>query len=211
MPAREDRYRAAEHPDATSPSRPYAATATYHTPPCQAEALHQRALSIREHALEPDHPDVEASRQHLAALYEAQGQYAKAESLYQHALTRARATDRPGEIADAAYNRAVALASLGRYDEAGELLGEAEAEARRAGRPAADVLLVEAKLARLLEMLLPKENRTYGRPPPRQAYSHSASLGSRNRRPVRSDSHAAYASAASGVTVHTGWLAACQG
>src|SRR5262245_61554303 len=42
---------------------------------------------------------------------------------------------------------------------------------------------------------------------PAAAYSHSASRGSRKRRPRRRDSHAAYASAAAGVTVYTGWFA----
>src|SRR5207249_4696552 len=93
-------------------------------------------------------PELSAATGAARAAFD-RGQAALAADLYQRALTRARATDRPGEIADASYNRAVVLMSLGRYDEANELLGEAEAEARRAGRPAADVLLVEAKLARL--------------------------------------------------------------
>lgn len=52
-----------------------------------------RGVVIAEHALEvatqklgPDHPDVATSLNNLAALYRAQGDYAKAEPLYKRAL-----------------------------------------------------------------------------------------------------------------------------
>ena len=42
-------------------------------------------LQIQEKALGPDHPDVATSLNNLALLYYNQGQYAKAEPLYQRA------------------------------------------------------------------------------------------------------------------------------
>jgi hypothetical protein len=49
-------------------------------------AIAQRALAIREKAMGPEHPDVAQSLNNLAGLYQAQGQYAKAEPLHQRAL-----------------------------------------------------------------------------------------------------------------------------
>ena len=51
-----------------------------------AERHLQRALSIREKALGPDHPDTATSLNNLAVLYRTQGAYAKAEPLYLRAL-----------------------------------------------------------------------------------------------------------------------------
>ena len=45
-----------------------------------------RALTQREQALPPDHPDVAVSLNNLAVLYDTQGKYAEAEPLYQRAL-----------------------------------------------------------------------------------------------------------------------------
>jgi tetratricopeptide (TPR) repeat protein len=53
----------------------------------KAEPLLQRALTIWEKVLGPEHPDVATSLNNLALLYRVQGQYAKAEPLYQRALT----------------------------------------------------------------------------------------------------------------------------
>jgi tetratricopeptide (TPR) repeat protein len=52
----------------------------------EAEPLFQRALTIREKALGPDHPEVGASLNNLASLYGDQGRYEEAEPLYQRAL-----------------------------------------------------------------------------------------------------------------------------
>ena len=46
-----------------------------------AVPLAVRALSIREKALGPEHPDVATALNNLAALYKANGEYAKAEPL----------------------------------------------------------------------------------------------------------------------------------
>jgi tetratricopeptide (TPR) repeat protein len=52
----------------------------------QAIPLAQRALSIRESALGPDHPDVATALNTLAELYVAQHRYAEAEPLYRRSL-----------------------------------------------------------------------------------------------------------------------------
>ena len=52
----------------------------------EAEKLYQRALSIQEQLLGPEHPNVATSLNGLANLYYEQGKYAEAESLYQRTL-----------------------------------------------------------------------------------------------------------------------------
>jgi tetratricopeptide (TPR) repeat protein len=69
--------------------------------------------------------------------------------LYGGALARARALDDAAAIADAAYNLAACLIELGQYSPALVQLDEAEAEAKRAGRPIVDVLLLRATVAHL--------------------------------------------------------------
>ena len=56
----------------------------------EAEPLFQRALAIVEKALGPEHTNVAARLNNLAALYDAQGRYAEAEPLYQRALPSTR-------------------------------------------------------------------------------------------------------------------------
>jgi tetratricopeptide (TPR) repeat protein len=53
----------------------------------EAEPLYQRALSIREQQLGPDHPQTAGSLNNLATLYQAQGKYEQAEPLFQRALS----------------------------------------------------------------------------------------------------------------------------
>jgi tetratricopeptide (TPR) repeat protein len=52
-----------------------------------AQPYSQRALALRERVLGPDHPEVAASLNNLAALYDSQGCYGDTEPLYQRALT----------------------------------------------------------------------------------------------------------------------------
>jgi adhesin HecA-like repeat protein len=52
----------------------------------EAEPLYTRALEIREKSLGKDHPNVAASLNNLAGLYDAQGRYDEAEPLYKRAL-----------------------------------------------------------------------------------------------------------------------------
>ena len=53
----------------------------------EAIPLAQRALTFREKALGPDHPDVVQSLNNLGLLYDKQGRYADAEPLFKQALT----------------------------------------------------------------------------------------------------------------------------
>jgi len=52
----------------------------------RAESLWQRALTIQERALGPEHPNVVITLFSLARLYQERGEYARAESLWQRAL-----------------------------------------------------------------------------------------------------------------------------
>lgn len=78
------------------------------------------------------------------------GQLAQAARLYRHALQRGRAMDSPPAIADAAYNLAASQLGLGDYAAARLQLQEAKTELLRSGGDLSDLLLVEARLARLL-------------------------------------------------------------
>jgi len=51
-----------------------------------ATGIAEEVLQLREKALGQDHPDVATSLNNLAALYEAQGKYAEAESLNKRSL-----------------------------------------------------------------------------------------------------------------------------
>jgi len=53
----------------------------------EAQFYLQQALAIRQHVLEPEHPDVATSFNNLAALYQDQGKYEQAKPLYKQALT----------------------------------------------------------------------------------------------------------------------------
>ena len=52
----------------------------------QAEPLYQRACTIYEKVLGPEHPDTAASLTNLAAYYASQGRYERAEPLFQRTL-----------------------------------------------------------------------------------------------------------------------------
>jgi tetratricopeptide (TPR) repeat protein len=52
----------------------------------EAVPFAQRALTVNEQVLGPNHPTTATSLNNLAALYDNQGEYAKAEPLYQRAL-----------------------------------------------------------------------------------------------------------------------------
>jgi nephrocystin-3 len=52
----------------------------------EALAPLQRALEIRETALDPDHPSVAQSLHQVAGLHAQQGKFSAAEALYKHAL-----------------------------------------------------------------------------------------------------------------------------
>lgn len=90
-----------------------------------------------------------AEANNAASLAYARGQTAQALTLYQHALDRARAMDDAAQIGSSAYNLAAVMIQARKYAPASVLLGEAERETLRAKTNVADVLLLEAKLARL--------------------------------------------------------------
>jgi tetratricopeptide (TPR) repeat protein len=52
----------------------------------QAQSLYQRAFTIRQHRLGPEHPNTAESLHDMACFYHVQGQTAEALSLYQQAL-----------------------------------------------------------------------------------------------------------------------------
>jgi CHAT domain-containing protein/Tfp pilus assembly protein PilF len=93
----------------------------------EAEPLHQRALTIREQALGPAHPDVASSLNNLAVLYEAQGRLAEAIPLVERALTiveQALGPQHP-EVATSLSNLAVLYKAQGEYAQAEPLLQRA--------------------------------------------------------------------------------------
>nr|WP_199303050.1 FxSxx-COOH system tetratricopeptide repeat protein [Oscillatoria sp. FACHB-1406] len=92
-----------------------------------AEPLLQRALSINERQLGPDHPDTASSLNNLAGLYNSMGRYEEAESLLQRALSineRQLGPDHP-DTATSLNNLAALYYAMGRYEEAEPLLQRA--------------------------------------------------------------------------------------
>jgi tetratricopeptide (TPR) repeat protein len=90
----------------------------------------RRALEIDDKSYGPDH--VGSDLNNLAELYRAQGQYAKAEPLYQRALAsreKALGPEHP-KVAISLENYALCLRDMGRPNEATPL--EARAKAIRA-------------------------------------------------------------------------------
>ena len=80
----------------------------------------------------PEHPDVAASLNNLAVLYDDQGKYAQAEPLYQRALAiveKALGPEHP-HVATSLETYAIMLRETGRDDLAAEM--EARAKAIRA-------------------------------------------------------------------------------
>jgi CHAT domain-containing protein/tetratricopeptide (TPR) repeat protein len=103
----------------------------------EAEALRQRALTIDEKALGPDHPDVGKDLNNLASLYVAQGRYAEAEPLYKRALAideKALGPDHP-DVGNRLDNLASLYRTQGRYAEAEPLYKRALAIAEKALGP----------------------------------------------------------------------------
>ncbi len=78
-----------------------------------------------------------------------QGLTEQAATLYQRALQRARVMDSAAAIGDAAYNLAACHIQLGQFEKARFLLAEAKAEVLSVQGDISDILLVEAKAARL--------------------------------------------------------------
>ncbi len=85
-----------------------------------------------QEALGPEHPDVATSLNNLAALYQAQGRYAEAETLYERSLAireKALGPEHP-DVAQSLENYAALLRGTARADEAERM--ETRAKAIRA-------------------------------------------------------------------------------
>ncbi|MDD3581795.1 MAG: tetratricopeptide repeat protein [Desulfobacca sp.] len=89
----------------------------------------QRSLKIREKALGPEHHDVAASLNNLAALYREQGHYAEAKPLWQRALQIFEKALGPYHpyVATCLENYATLLRKMGGEGEAGPLESRAKA------------------------------------------------------------------------------------
>jgi tetratricopeptide (TPR) repeat protein len=86
----------------------------------QAELWYQRALSLFEQHLGPEHPQVGSTLSQLAWLYLVRGKYAQAEQLFQqavHLLEQALGTEHP-TIASPLSGLAAVYHSLGHYKQA---------------------------------------------------------------------------------------------
>ena len=99
--------------------------------------LAQRALTIREKARGPDHPDVASALNNLAALYYKQGRYADAEPLLKRSLAireKAFGPDHP-DVAQALNNLSNLYVIHGRYADAEPLFKQALAISGEGVRP----------------------------------------------------------------------------
>ena len=86
----------------------------------QALPLYQRALTIREKALGPTHPDTAAGLNNLAGMYETMGAFDQALPLYQRALgiyEKALGPEHP-ETATGLNNLARLHQAMGAHDQA---------------------------------------------------------------------------------------------
>ena len=103
-----------------------------------AEPLMKRALAITEKALGPEHPDVGACLDNLAALYVAQARYTDAEPLYKRALDiveKALPVGHPDIARSPPRSLAELYEDQGRYDEAEPLIRRRWASVRRRSDP----------------------------------------------------------------------------
>jgi tetratricopeptide (TPR) repeat protein len=86
--------------------------------------MHQRALSRRERALGPQHPNVAWSLSSLAALYREQGRYAEAEPAAVRSLAIRERVLGPdhNHVANSLHNLGLLCRDQGRFAEARPLL-----------------------------------------------------------------------------------------
>ena len=86
----------------------------------EAETLFQKALSIQEQILGPEHPDIATTLNNLAILYYEQDNYVEAEILYKRALNIREQELGPNHsnVASPLNNLALLYADQGRYAEA---------------------------------------------------------------------------------------------
>lgn len=83
----------------------------------EARALDERALTIREHALGPEHPAVAGSLNNLAVVHAAAGRYPEARTLFERALAIQEQALGPGHpaVANALNNLANVHKAIGSY------------------------------------------------------------------------------------------------
>jgi tetratricopeptide (TPR) repeat protein len=93
-------------------------------------------------------PEIERTTRVARAAFQ-RGAPQKAIVLYERALKRAKALDDSIQIGQNAYNLAACLVAIGDYPRARLLLKEAAMEFSRAERPNAQVIFLQAKVARL--------------------------------------------------------------
>ncbi len=93
----------------------------------EAQDYLQQALSIRQHVLGPEHPDVASSLNNLAMLYYNQGKYEQAEPLYQQALSIVQHVLGPEhpDVAGSLNNLALLYYNQGKYEQAEPLYQQA--------------------------------------------------------------------------------------
>jgi len=93
----------------------------------EAQFYLRQALTIRQKALGPEHPDVATSLNNLAELYHNQGKYQQAEPLFQQALTirqKALGPEHP-HVATSLNDLAVLYQDQGKYQQAEPLFQQA--------------------------------------------------------------------------------------
>jgi tetratricopeptide (TPR) repeat protein len=104
--------------------------------------LYKRSLAIEEKALGPDHPDLAASLNNLAALYKDQSRYADAERLYKRSLAiaeKALGPDHPA-VAMSLSNLGQLYNLQGRYADAEPLYKRASAIQEKALGPGSNLI-----------------------------------------------------------------------
>jgi tetratricopeptide (TPR) repeat protein len=118
----------------------------------EAQTLHERALTIAERALGPDHLEVARSLNDLAVVHWYQGRYAEAKQFNERALAIreiALGDDHP-EVAKSANTLAIVYVSLGRFQEAQALFERAAAiRERELGPDHPDLARILINLANL--------------------------------------------------------------
>jgi tetratricopeptide (TPR) repeat protein len=118
----------------------------------QAEPLYQRSLAILEKTLGIDHPDVAASLDNLAGLYQGQAKYQQAEPLYQRSLAifEKNLGKDHREVAPSLGNLAGLYYAQGKYREAEPLFQRSLAIYEKAlGKDHPDVAQILNNLAEL--------------------------------------------------------------
>jgi len=118
----------------------------------EAESLYQRALSIREQRLGPEHPDVALTLNGLARLYYDQSRYTEAVPLYQRArvIQEQQMGPEHPEVARTLNGLAIVYQEQGKYAEAEQLYQRAQRiQEQQLGPEHLDVALTLHGLANL--------------------------------------------------------------